>query len=221
MLRHLIVTLAGLVVLTPGVGAQQARNPDRWEPTMKAFEEEARKNPPAPGQIVFFGSSTIRMWDLAASFPDLKTVNRGFGGGEMADLPRYVGRVVTPLKPRVIVISTGGNDIERGAAAEEIAGNFQRMVETVRKDLPNTRVVVFGVKPYPAIASKIVEVRKTNALLRTSAERSNNSVVFIDVEAIVLGTDGKPRGDLFQQDGVHLTPEGYKLYTAALRPQLR
>jgi lysophospholipase L1-like esterase len=220
MLRHLMVMLAGLAMLTAGVSAQQARNPDRWEPTMKGFEDEARNNPPAPGQIVFFGSSTIRMWDLAASFPDLKTINRGFGGGEMADLPRYVGRVVTPLKPRVIVISTGGNDIERGASAEEIAGNFQRMVETVQKELPAARVVVFGVKPYPAIAGKIAEVRKTNALLRTFAEHGNN-VVFIDVEKIVLGTDGTPRGDLFQEDGVHLTTEGYKLYTAALRPHLR
>ena len=186
---------------------------------MKAFEEEARKTPPAPGQVVFFGSSTIRMWDLAASFPDVKTINRGFGGGEMADLPRYVGRVVTPLKPRAIVISTGGNDIERGATAGEISGNFQKMVEAVRKDLPNTRVVVFGVKPYPAIANKIAEVQKTNVLLRTYAERSKD-VVFIDVEKIVLGPDGKARGDLFREDGVHLTPAGYKLYTAALRPHL-
>lgn len=187
---------------------------------MKGFEEEARKNPPAPGQVVFFGSSTIRMWDLAGSFPDLKTINRGFGGGEMADLPRYVGRVVTPLKPRAIVISTGGNDIERGASPEDVSGNFRLMVEAVRKDLPNTRVVVFGVKPYPAIASKLAEVQKTNALMRTFAEHSTN-VVFIDVEKIVLGADGKPRGDLFQEDGTHLTPEGYKLYSAALRPHLR
>ena len=220
MLRHLMVAALVSALAPSIVEGQQPRNPDRWEPTMKAFEEEARKTPPAPGQVVFFGSSTIRMWDLAASFPDLKTINRGFGGGEMADLPLYVGRVVTPLKPRAIVISTGGNDIERGATAGEIAGNFQRMVEAVRKDLPNTRIVVFGVKPYPAIAGKIAEVQKTNVLLHTYAERSNN-VVFIDVEKIVLGPDGKARGDLFREDGVHLTPEGYKLYTAALRPHLR
>src|SRR5262245_57564094 len=100
MLRHLIAAAAVITVAAAAPSAvkgQQAPNPDRWEPTMKAFEEEARKNPPAAGQVVFFGSSTIRMWDLAASFPDLKTINRGFGGGEMADLPRYVGRVVTPL----------------------------------------------------------------------------------------------------------------------------
>src|SRR5262245_2722438 len=110
MLRHVIVVAAVITVaaaMAPSaVQGQQARSPDRWEPTMKAVEEEARKSPPAAGQVVFFGSSTIRMWDLGASLPDLKTINRGFGGGEMADLPRYVGRVVTPLRPRAIVIST-------------------------------------------------------------------------------------------------------------------
>jgi lysophospholipase L1-like esterase len=186
---------------------------------MKAFEADAAKNPPAPGQIVFYGSSTIRMWDLAASFPDLKTINRGFGGALMSDLPRYVARVVTPAKPRIIVISCGGNDIEADATPEQIAGSFQRMVETARKDLPNVRVVIFGVKVYPVIAAKIDQVRKTNVLIRAFAERSTN-IVFIDTEKIVLGTDGKPREDLFREDGVHLTPEGYKLYTAVLRPHL-
>ena len=47
--------------------------------------------------------------------------------------------VVNPAKPRVVVISCGGNDIERGATPEDIAGNFQRLVEAVRKDLPDTR----------------------------------------------------------------------------------
>src|SRR5215213_4127928 len=112
-MTKLFVTAVLVAGVIASVSGQRTPNPDRWEPTMKGFEEEARKNPPAPGQIVFFGSSTIRMWNLAASFPDLGTINRGFGGGEMADLPRYVGRVVTPLKPRAIVISTGGNDIER------------------------------------------------------------------------------------------------------------
>ena len=222
MFRRVLVTIGALACLglfTVSAGAQQARNADRWEPAMKAFEDEARKNPPAEGQIVFYGSSTIRMWDLAASFSDLKTINRGFGGAEMSDLPRYVARVVNPAKPRIVVISCGGNDIEGDATPEGIAGNFQRLVEAVRKDLPDTRIVVFGVKPYPAIASKIEQVKKTNVLMRAFAERSRN-IVFIDVEKIVLGKDGKPRGDLFREDGVHLTPEGYKLYTAVLRPHL-
>jgi hypothetical protein len=41
--------------------------------------------------------------------------------------------------------------------------------------------------------------------MRAFAERN---VVFIDVEKIVLGKDGQPRGGLFREDGVHLTPEG-------------
>jgi hypothetical protein len=60
------------------------------------------------------------MWDLAASFPDLKTINRGFGG-QMSDLPRWQA-ASSIAKPRIVVISCGGN------------ANFQRLVEAVRKD---------------------------------------------------------------------------------------
>jgi len=34
------------------------------------------------------------------------------------------------------------------------------MVETTRKYLPTMRVVIFGVKPYPAIAAKIDQGKK-------------------------------------------------------------
>jgi hypothetical protein len=37
----------------------------------------------------------------------------------------------------------------------------------------------------------------------------------------MLGADGKPRPELFVQDGLHLTVEGYTLWTGLLRPHLK
>jgi len=93
----------------------------RWEPDIRRFEDQDRKKPPAQGGIVFVGSSTIRRWDLAKSFPGLPAVNRGFGGSHMTDSLRYVDRIVTPYHPRVVVVYAGDNDLASGKSPQRVA----------------------------------------------------------------------------------------------------
>ena len=101
---------AAAVVLLISAGlavrAQQpaVSDPDRWEATIKKFEEQDRVNPPPKGEIVFTGASSIVRWNLPGSFPDLKVINRGFGGSEMADAARYASRIVVPYSPRIVVL---------------------------------------------------------------------------------------------------------------------
>ena len=37
----------------------------------------------------------------------------------------------------------------------------------------------------------------------------------------MLGPDGQPRPELYQQDGLHLTPAGYELWTRLVEPYLK
>ena len=53
---------------------------------IEAFEATDRAHPPSPGGVMFLGSSSIRLWKtLAADFPDVSPVNRGFGGSTVPD----------------------------------------------------------------------------------------------------------------------------------------
>jgi lysophospholipase L1-like esterase len=45
--------------------------------------------------------------------------------------------------------------------------------------------------------------------------------VFVDIEQQMLGPDGKPNAALLVEDGLHMTPAGYKIWTAALKPLLK
>jgi lysophospholipase L1-like esterase len=36
----------------------------------------------------------------------------------------------------------------------------------------------------------------------------------------MLGADGKPRADLLQEDGLHLSAQGYKLWTKLVRAEI-
>lgn len=44
---------------------------------------------------------------------------------------------------------------------------------------------------------------------------------FMDIEAKMLGADGKPNPDLLVADGLHMTPADYRIWTAALKPMLQ
>src|SRR6267154_1588628 len=76
-----VVGVALLISAGFTLRAQQpaVSDPDRWEATIKKFEEQDRVNPPPRGEIVFTGASSIVRWNLPESFPDLKVINRGFG----------------------------------------------------------------------------------------------------------------------------------------------
>src|SRR3954471_370058 len=63
---------------------------------IEALEAADRKNPPAPGGVLFLGSSSIVKWKtLAQDFPGVPVVNRGFGGSTIPD----TGPFPPPLRP--------------------------------------------------------------------------------------------------------------------------
>ena len=45
-------------------------------------------------------------------------------------------------------------------------------------------------------------------------------LAFLDVDGPMLGWDEKPRKELYLDDGLHLSPQGYQLWTTLLRPLL-
>jgi lysophospholipase L1-like esterase len=218
-------TSAAAVVLLITAGlAVRAQQPavadsDRWEATIKQFEEQDRRNPPPKGEIVFTGASSIVRWNLPESFPDLKVINRGFGGSEMADAARYAPRIVVPYSPRIVVLYEGDNDIGRGVAPENVETEFERFVQIVHGALPRTRIVVIAVKPSILRWAVYDDMKRANALMRAYID-ARKGLDYVEVGPPMLGKDGKPRPELFVQDGLHLTPEGYKLWTALLRPRL-
>jgi lysophospholipase L1-like esterase len=214
--RRLAALSMALIVL----GAAAAAAQGAWEPAIAAFEASDRTSPPPRGEIVFVGSSSVRLWDVQRSFPDLKIINRGFGGSQLADAVRYADRIVIPYKPRLVVVYAGDNDIYGGATSEQVAVSFEQFVRTVRARLPEVRIVFIGIKPSLQRWDVIERTRLANEIIRRYAEHDDN-VAFVDVDQAMLGWDEKPRPELFVEDGLHLTPEGYELWSALLRPLLR
>jgi lysophospholipase L1-like esterase len=170
---------------------------------------------------VFIGSSSIARWsNLAESFPGVRVVNRGFGGSELADSARYASRVVVPHAPRIVVLYAGENDLNRGVSPDAIAADFGRFIDVIRTSLPAARIVVIGLKP-SLLRWKLRDgMHQTNTLIQTRCA-ADATCSYVDPWPSMIGADGTPKPELFVEDGLHMTADGYKAWTRMLQPHVR
>lgn len=200
-------------------GDEKPKGPERWEPAIQKFEEQDRDAPPERGGILFVGSSSIRFWDLDQHFSDLTPLNRGFGGSEVADAVHFADRIVLPYQPRMIVMYAGDNDIAGGKTPCEVHHDFEHFVDLVHDKLPETKIVYVAIKPSIARWKLVHRMRAANALILATC-LENDRLEFVDIDTPMIGDNGEPRPELFINDGLHLSDEGYRLWTSLVMPHL-
>ena len=193
----------------------------RFEADMRRFEDEMARTPPAPGGIVFAGSSSFTLWTtLADDLAPLPVINRGFGGSITAEVLRYAPRVVLPCRPRTIVTYVGSNDLALGVTPHEVLADFRALVALVHRELPGTRVIFLPVRPSLARRAMLAAECVINAGLIAIAD-GDPLVGFIDAGERLVDGDGEPRGDLLADDRLHLCRRGYvEGWIPAIKPAL-
>lgn len=214
---HFVRYIAVLLVLSAPSGVFAEENP--FEKTIQKFEAEDAANPPGPGRIIFYGSSSIVFWKTAEDFPELNVLNRGFGGSVTSDALLFADRVVIKHKPRLIVFYEGDNDLESGMEPKEVFQDIETFFHKVHRDSPDTKIIYVAIKPSIARWNLIDKIRETNGIVREYA-KANPFVHFLDVEPVMLGSDGKPKPELFIDDGLHLSRAGYDEWNKLIRPLL-
>jgi lysophospholipase L1-like esterase len=231
---RLVRPIAGLAVVVslllnsiPALAAEADVGPtwfertiaNRWENDIAAFEKQDKEHPPQQNGILFVGSSSIRLWKLGDSFPDLTLVNRGFGGSQISDSICFAERIILPYKPRLIVFYAGDNDLFLGRTPERVCHNFIRLAQIVHEKLPETQIAFLSIKPSLQRWALIDKIRAANEQVRACCAQDAR-LKFIDVHTPMLGADGMPRKELFAADGLHLNAEGYAIWSSLVRPLL-
>lgn len=195
--------------------------PDVWEDAIAAYEAADAENPPPAGSVVFVGSSSIFFWGtLAQDMAPVEVLNRGFGGSLIAHATHYADRIVLPYEPRAIVLYAGDNDIGFGGVSADCAlADFDAFVETIRAVVPDVPIYYISIKPSVARWDQWTEMRRANELI-AARTATRPSLHFIDVSQAMLDEQGEPIEALFIEDGLHLTPAAYALWTSIVRPVL-
>jgi lysophospholipase L1-like esterase len=203
-------------VLTPGPVVTPA---DPWADAIAAFATADTRDAQSGG-VVFVGSSSIRLWtDLEKRYRSYAAINRGFGGSTLADCVRHMDRLVLPHKPRLVIIYAGDNDLAGGRSPEQVLLDFVELTARIQERLPKTQIVFVSIKPSPARVDLLDRIREANTRIRNYVA-TKPYLQYIDVFTPMLDAQGKPRGELFGRDSLHLNEEGYALWHALISPVL-
>ncbi len=221
-----IALVLAISVVSHSVRAQDptptVTGPQRWEKDIAAFEAADRETPPPKNPVIFVGSSSIRMWTLTENFPDLPTLNRGFGGSTLADSIHYFDRLITPHRPGAIVVYAGDNDIAKDMTAEEVEADFRKLAGLAAERLPGTPVIYIAIKPSIKRWNLWPTMSRANSLISAWCA-SRVDVHFADIAAPMLADvepGQPPRASLFKKDGLHLSAEGYAMWAEVIAPIL-
>src|ERR1017187_9137151 len=148
--------LAGLLLFGGFAAAQtpeQRRVAQRhllkdWGGLIRYGSEDAEIPPPKPGEnrVVFLGDDVTDQWGQGAAtfFPGKPYLNRGIAGQTSAQMLVRFHQDVVALKPKVVVIQAGMNDL-LVASEGVMAENFMSMLEIAKAN--GIRVVLTSVTP--------------------------------------------------------------------------
>lgn len=168
--------------------------------------------------VVFLGDSITQGWgtSLAGRFPGMKSANRGIGGDTTRGMLIRLDDVLL-LNPSAIVLLMGTNDLEVGIEPQVAADNVKLILAAIKAHNPNVPVILSLV--FPSSAEKKRPVEKIKALndLYAAAVKGDPQVTVLDTWTLFAAASGDADPKWFK-DLLHLNPEGYDRWAAALRP---
>jgi len=214
-MKNLKLTIGILLVTMVMVEFSLAQD---WANLERFREDNAKLGLPASGEkrVVFMGNSITEGWGniYPAFFKGKPYINRGISGQTTPQMLIRFRPDVINLKPAVVVILAGVNDIAGNtgpSTLEMIADNLYSMAELAKAN--GIKVVLCSVipafdfpwKPGQEPAEKIF---KLNEMIKKYADK--NKIVYLDYySAMVDGRKGLQ--EKLTYDGVHPNEEGYKV----------
>lgn len=169
------------------------------------------------GKIILYGSSFFARWgyDRAkeqfeeASGGKLDVLNHGFGGATIDELLRFYPRLITPYKPRAVMIRSIFNEIHKGLSPEGSIFLVERLLSWLEVDYPGMPVLIIRVNDNRFCdAAEAARMNRANALLEAVA-KDHPAVTVLDINSFFYDAEGNMR-PVFVDDGLHLTDEAYQ-----------
>jgi lysophospholipase L1-like esterase len=210
---------AGLLLLA-GLVAAQASDlaPSRllhdFGGLIRYGSEDAEIGPPKPGEnrVVFLGDDVTDLWGQGSArfFPGKPYLNRGIARQTSAQMLIRFHQDVVALKPKVVVIQAGVNDL-LVAAEGVIADNYMSMMDIAKAN--RIRVVLASVTPVCDCYTKQTGLRPQgkiiglNGWIRDFAERGG--AVYLDYYAALA--EGRNFKRELTGDGLLPNGAGYEV----------
>ncbi|HYJ45924.1 MAG TPA: SGNH/GDSL hydrolase family protein [Pyrinomonadaceae bacterium] len=212
------------------VKAQAARLEARlkdWPQLARYHEADTKVTPPAKDEkrVVFMGDSITDGWDNEGNggfFPGKPYINRGISGQTTPQMLIRFRPDVIALKPRVVVILAGTNDIAGNTGPmtlEAIEDNLASMAELARAN--GIRVVLSSLLPISdyeknkegkqivrSVQRPPEQIKALNEWMKRYA--AANKMTYLDYYSAMVDEKGFLKDEL-SNDGLHPNPKGYEV----------
>lgn len=163
---------------------------------------------------LFVGDSLIAYYDWQARFPELHCVNLGLPGDSVAGcLARLPGIVRRQPGAEQVVLMIGTNNMVNSDYA--FVGLYERLLDELHHAYAGAGVVVCSLLPLqlPWLAPDTAD--RLNDHLKALAKP--DWAVYLDICASFQAAE---TSSCFLEDGVHLSDEGYRRWSAVLADRL-
>ncbi|MBN9517478.1 GDSL family lipase [bacterium] len=204
---------------------------EKWMARHESFVMRAK----AGGvDVLFLGDSITQGWEgngkaaWKEHFEPLTAANFGIGGDRTEHVLWRIteGKELEGINPKVAVVMIGTNN--SGAnSADQIAEGVTAIVKELRRQRPETKVLLLAVFPRSEKAGKDLkdmpkiaagELRpKIKAINDRIAKLDDGKAVkYLDIGEKFLGPDGSLAREVMP-DYLHLSPKGYTIWAEAIK----
>jgi len=168
-------------------------------------------------KILFIGDSLIEYFDWAGRFPGHEVYNLGIGGETVEGLYRRLERVFSSMPAAdMVFIMSGINNLSMGDTA--FVDTYGKLLEAFALQYPSAKIFIHSLLPvnFPFVSND--DIRDMNRRLQALAEEKK--VRYIDIHSRFLNDDGMPVASYLLDDGVHVSDEGYRIWSREIEKLL-
>lgn len=167
--------------------------------------------PKSEAEIIFLGDSLTDLCEWSELFSNNRIKNRGICGDTTDGVLNRITNIIES-QPQKLFMMIGINDLNQGVSVEDVANNYQLIVETLKDQIPDVKIFVQSLLPI-------------NNQLRNNDV--NQQIIYLNNKLQKLSQDGCSRYvNLFSafldannqldiqytSDGVHLNGQGYLIW---------
>lgn len=218
-LKRTIYSL-GLCAMIAG-GAPQVFADSYYDRKVTLFE----LLPIEENDIVFLGNSITDggEWNELFDMPNIK--NRGIVSDTMDGVYRRLDQVLRG-RPKRIFLLIGINDVSHGHSVDTLAARYQKLVDKILADSPQTELILQSVMPinndfgrYKALRGREHVIPKFNKRIQQIA--AERGLTYVDLWGALADPKSGKLKKKYTNDGLHLTGAGYKAWSKEIENYVR
>jgi lysophospholipase L1-like esterase len=185
---------------------------DQWQ-ALLAQEAEMMARTQGERSLTVLVGDSLGLWLPLDDLPPSQLwLNQSISGETTTHMLRRL-HYFAATQPRSIHIMAGINDLKTGATETQVVDNLDQIIARLKQQHPQARLVVYSILPTRLHELPSDRIQRVNRQLATLT--AAQAATFIDLHPAFSDDQGQLRPEL-TTDGLHLSPQGYTLWRAAL-----